>query len=197
MRVRHHSLLGLFIVGFGCASLSLGGCGRYVSSEDYIDNSMSSDLSRPGDRDDLYGYVPPYDRTVAAEPVPEPRYHLPPVVVIPGGVHSARSPFDSPRENAQYASDVREELNSLGRELMRIQSRANQKGAAGRAAIEPAMRDFNMATQEIARNPDHLDNMSAADLDQLRIKTDLVLDRARQAVRDAAAAVDAVRSNES
>jgi len=190
------SLTSLITATFACASLCLAGCGHWVSSRDYIKNS-SADMNRNGEADEVYGYVPSYDRGLSATPTPEPRYHLPPVVVIPGGGETGmRTPFESSRQHSMYVSDIRNEVNALGRELMRIESRANHKGAGGRAAIEPALRDFTMATQEIARNLDQLDNVPATDLDELKIKTDVALDRARQAVRDAADAVDTAPAND-
>jgi hypothetical protein len=180
---------GAVVVGtFGAAMMA--GCNHYVSSRDYLDTSMArSTGNEPADLY-VYGYVPPAETYgVRTPPVYVQREESPPVIVIrTPGPDYVRAP--SPNA-AWYQSNVTRELDALQHQMDRIESRARLKGAAALAAIEPPMRDFNMARDDIREQMNDATKLRSEDWGRFVIHIDHDLTDVRQTVGRAEEALNA------
>jgi hypothetical protein len=185
------------ILGALMCLTSAGGCGGLVFDNQYIDNSML----RSGGAE-IYAYVPPPEVRAAdmSPPLLTPRDDTLPAIIIrdEDGVDALASTttVGSSRDRMVYASDVRNEVVALKRELARIEARANQKGGAGRAAIDPVVRDFDMANDALLEHLDRIERAPVNDWERLGVDANLALDDAREAVRQANEDVSAVRAPE-
>lgn len=195
MRICTHQSL---IAGICFASL-VSGCGRssMVSSDRYIDDAIALDsqLTAPADRT-IYGYAPPYGTGSTQAPgTISPRYEAAPRIIIRDSDFDEGDAAyiddrwtdweDTPRNRDFYRSDVRTSLTALDNELTEIKARADLKGAAARAAIDPHVRDYNMALDVIEDNLDPLFSDGGDDWLLRAQRTENALERAYKAVGDA------------
>jgi hypothetical protein len=180
----------------------LQGCNRYVSQGEYLDTAYTdAGYSSP----EIYGYVPPEDDRAVDLTPDDVGYQSPPrVVVIRNRDEAARDmdrggyqPRPVAETNQSFASNINRELDDLDRELARLEARAEQKGAAAEAAVEPAARDLRMYRSQIEDRLFEIDPRddwdSAADT---RAEVADLLRDAKQSLADATDEVNSIRSND-
>lgn len=179
----------------------LQGCNRYVSQNEYLDTAYTdAGPSSP----EIYGYVPPEeDRAVDMTP-DEVGYQSPPrVVVVRTRDDAARGmdrggyqPLPVAETNQSFASNIHRELDELDRELARLEARAEQKGGAAEAAVDPAARDLRMYRSQIEARLSEIDPRDDwDDSAQTRAEVADLLRDAKQSLADATDEVNRIQSN--
>ena len=176
---------------------TLQGCNRYVSQGEYLDTAFTdAGYSSP----EIYGYVPPHEERAVDMTPQEPELRSPPHVIVIDQRDESWDERDrgnwqaSPtaESNRSFASNIRRELDELDRDLARLEARADQKGAAAEAAVDPAARDLRTYRSQIE---DRLDEIGQEnDWDAMAATRSEVTDMLRDAQHSLANAVEDVNS---
>jgi len=168
------------LMGAVAVSSAVVGCGSCVGQKEYLNTMMVDEATA-----NVLAYVPPAATSNES-------------AVSPGGVVLATelwldSPGDaaiagpSSRAALGYSSDVRRQIDSLTREMRLLESRAGIKGAPTRAALDPKLRVFNSAIDQLESRLSDSDSLSN------QLEADVALATAQQAVREAHDVVNITR----
>lgn len=180
MRQKLCSIIAMFSL------LALVGCERLVSSDRHLDNSIRAN----GDDVD---YVAPQHRERLPEqrdPIELPRLRSEEDLDIDGDVER---PPHMQSGNMNYLSFLYSTVVEMRDEVMRLTARAEQKGAGGRAALDPKLRTFHTSVRLINRYVVQFYDADAAEWEALKVKINEEIKAARSALREAAEAIERVK----
>ena len=170
-----------FIIVWGWSLITVG-C---VSEDEYIDTAMASgDTWTYGTTAVGYGNQPKVDMSNASgqpEPMIEVRTEPAPGVIVEDERDADALAYISPD---RYRVTIDRRVDALAREMNETISWAETKGAAGRAALDPHLRDFRMSVDQALNKAAMVRHDSTADSGGVQ-DVEYHLSKAEEAVLDA------------